>query len=197
MQGSAPEIRTSSLAPLGFVSSASTDLSVVVFQLEYIENLWQDGFFGSAAQGSKMKPNLSRFRLDRYNVEPLKLSACEAYFLLRQGRLRIELLDTDVEGCCISEEQCLRMFSSWYSSRTLNFRVLFSAYEFLRRSGWIVKQASALACHFVLYEDNPDQCHSEYAVIVSNSVIPVDSRNLTRTVRLATQSGKVSQLSTS
>jgi len=180
--------------PVGFIPRTPCGFVVLVPVRDHIELLFRLGCYGSSSIDPKITPTfLRKSHVDSQVegnewAEPLKLTACEAFYLLENDVMELSWIN---DKSHLSKEVCWNVFFSWYNNKYISFAVLFAAYSCLKKQNWIVKQGAALGSHFALYKDDPNKCHSTYSVLVTTKDKPARWLTISRLSRVANQAAKV------
>jgi len=142
------------------------NIHVSIGDEQEIADLKRNGFYGRQLLDPRRVPSAETVR------SQFMLSSYEAIWLLLAECLRV----TDTQGQNIDVEQCWTIF---YQADS-NFYLKYSAYHYLRSHHWTVRAGLKYGVDFLAYNGNPNQYHSQYAVVVRAIEIKTSESRITR-----------------
>ena len=157
--------------------------SCVVTNRDHVKQSWSEGCFGSSTRSTRFKPaflDSKKRKGSDDQEESLQLNLMEAAYL-KESRVIIEGFSDDY----------LATFRNRYSGCSIGFDERYQAYKKFRAAKWIPKNGAQYGCDYVLYDQDPDSCHSRYCVtLLDDRKQRMPIRALSRSLRAAEQTRK-------
>jgi tRNA-intron lyase len=185
--------------------------SSIVTSREYARKLWNEGAFGSSTRSTRYmptfvatkKPQTKKRAWGKSKQSTSALQEDDSDENTREESLQLSLLETlylhkhgaavGIRGVANSAaEQVHNEFQTRYGSpqSRLTFDERYIAYESFRQAGWIPKVGAQYGSDFVLYESDPNTCHSRYSVVMEDARKSCSLRSVLGHMRVAEQTRK-------
>ena len=187
--------------------------SSIVTSRSDAKELWSNGSFGSSTRSTRYMPKylsqnqqrpavISKGKRKRQSAveegddqseevvaheESLQLSLMETYWLSKHGR-NVSVLNSKDESIL----DLLDHFNCRYPIKQsrIGFGERYAAYERFRCAGWVPKSGAQYGADLVLYEANPNSCHSRFSVLQEDSQRLPSIRGILGHIRVAEQTRK-------
>lgn len=95
------------------------------------------------------------------------LNLFESFYLMH-GLKRLEILAPQARTEPLTASECWTLFRGYHNScnTRLDFAHEYAVYHYFKSRGWIIRTGEILGANFLLYRDDPELCHAEYAVVI-------------------------------
>ena len=155
-------------------------LNVIIMRRQDIKATYAIGCYGSSSSTGSSKPLFLRRKRRRFRdldadsswAEPWKLNLIEAYFLINEKQINVEMVCKD-GNIMLDNVRAWKEFSmSSVFASPRRFACLYATYYSLKQQGWVVKMGQTYGGNFVVYQGDPDYFHSQFCVLVRDADDP-------------------------
>lgn len=179
--------------------------SSIVSDQTLAKQLWDNGCFGSSTRSTRFMPEYlaAEKRIAKSNQKHKKRPR-EDGEMGEDDAVRPESLQMHVMEAKYVKDHVLQDLKIIESGENVNVELDFprpdheptssltlseryAVYSALRRSRWIPKHGALYGCDFVLYERDPNDCHSKHCLVIQNPRQPASNRSVLGHLRVAEQ----------